>query len=434
MASRKTKLTSVPTFEETGLPESYRSEYLANPWAGKTATGGFLGIGKRQQQLQMQTNADQYVADLMARQHKEDYEDPLSSSSRLRAAGINPDLAGLDGAGVAGDAPGASQFPELDAAGQASSVANTMLSIISMFTGVPAAIADLTGKMIDNRSALVEQVMGVASLVDDDASALRPLVELPDDASLPNLLAAASSVAGRSEELGKVLFPHDKRMRQMFTDLYPKRQNSLRNQLARFENLRDMINVETSAELNDAETLRAMSVLYSRYQLESLRNKKIYEDALAEFYAEHPNFAPDLVKAQQEASLAEAHNDSARADYDTGLVEKLDVQKQANAINQGNAADALQAIEQQYRSRQNATDLKIIEETMKYFEDPGAYNTDQWYKDKGKGTLLKHKFSDEWKMAREKRKYQRAYERQYGKRSGGLKLSVPGVGSVDYRK
>lgn len=422
--------TTVPNFEDTGLPESYRAEYLANPWVGQSAPG--VGAQRRADQLKLQTSANQYVADLTSRAHEEEYNDPLRSSQRLRLAGYNPDLAGFEGAGQAGQAPSVSQFPDTDFTGRASDVASVMLNLFSMFTGVPNAIADLRGKMIDNRSALLEQLGGVIDLVDDDASNIRPILDLPDDASLPNLLAAGSVASSRSSELAQILFPNDKRMRKTFVDLYSKRRNTLSNQLKRFTSLKDIFNLENSPEFNDADTLRTMARLYSLYQLESLQNKAWYEHELAKFHEAHPDFMQDQLTADMEKDLSVSRDEKKRADYDAGVVDKLDPEKQATAINESSSAQAMESITTQYRERQNQTDFKVISKLKDYFEDPGAFNTDKWYKDNKKGSFLWHRFGDEFKMAREKRKYKNAYRRQYGKQSKGFKLTVPGVGSLGY--
>lgn len=425
---------TVPIFEETGLPESYRDLYLANPWRDKSATGGFLGIGRRQEQQQFQVNSDQYIADLQASARKEAYESPVQANARLRAAGVNTDLAGLDNAGAAGEAPEASSFPELDPARQASDVAGTMLNLFSLFTGVPNAVADLRGKIIDNRSAILDQIVGMSDIIDSDVSGLRPLQDLPEDASLPNILMAASKSVSRSDDLAKIFWPHDKRMQKMFTDLYPKRQDLLQNQLSRFENLRDLINVQNSPELADAETLRAMALLYSRYQLRKLQNDNWYQTELAKYREKHPDSQQDLFDAENKRDVAEAKNDTARADYDTGLVSKLDVEKQAAAINAQASSSEMQSLEDEYRSRQNKIDLETIEELQDYFADPDAPRNSEKYFNRKFGKNSWRASLKEMRQYRDDRKrFQHAYERQHGRKSGGLKLSVPGIGSIDYR-
>lgn len=95
----------LPSFEETGLPESYRDLYNANPaLAYQYQTGLWDRIGNifgfrtsedrtREQKLQ---EGNEYIAQLQALAREEAYNSEQSQSERMKAAGVNPALAGVN--------------------------------------------------------------------------------------------------------------------------------------------------------------------------------------------------------------------------------------------------------------------------------------------------------------------------------------------------
>lgn len=93
----------ISSFEESGLPESYKDVFNANPYNNYTYQPSlfdkifsFLGLRTFGDQYRedMASRSREYISQLVNQFREEEYNDPSSQANRLRNAGINPNLSG----------------------------------------------------------------------------------------------------------------------------------------------------------------------------------------------------------------------------------------------------------------------------------------------------------------------------------------------------
>lgn len=404
------------SFDESGLPASYRAEFEANPWLNLSASGGFLGFGKNREQKQINENARKYYADLLSRYHEETYNSPVEAVQRERLAGINPDLVGLDSAGVAGNRPDLSGSVEYSSpVEQLSSVADTLLSIASIATATPSVFAQLRGQKLANDAQSIENAGMMNDLVDSDAGALMPLKDLKDDASFGEILQAAYKSGSRADDLAKVFFPRSKSQQKQFTQSYHSRSNILKNQLSRFANLQQLNAALSSAEVSEPELSKLLTKTYMQYQLESLQNKVECEKRLNQFYKRNSGKLTDLEDKNLDSEVAAADASKSESELSKDIADNTD----GKSIG---SAQSAEGIVRYYKAKQDEIDLKYIKEFGEEVESMNGLDKAVDFMSSDRETAVKHKVH--------RRRYKSAHSRIYGRESSSshAKMSFKGIG------
>lgn len=112
------------------------------------------GTDKRNRQLQAETAAAEFDADLALQDYNNEYNSPTAKAERMRAAGLNPDLVGIDGvsdssglSGVTGSASFSTDKNKLDSTSQIMEGIQSMLGQAMQFA---ETYENMRSKTLDN--------------------------------------------------------------------------------------------------------------------------------------------------------------------------------------------------------------------------------------------------------------------------------------------
>lgn len=150
----------------------YRNiEYRESPWQGLLKWLGFrTNADAYKESLALQ--AKEYDAEVMNKAYNEQYESPLAEASRMRAAGLNPDLLGLgDVAGAAAPDIG-DENPPVSPTSDAESLqpvyqfATMCMSAVSTGMALAKDYAGLVNMGIVNDAGEIQNVKSVTDLAD----------------------------------------------------------------------------------------------------------------------------------------------------------------------------------------------------------------------------------------------------------------------------
>ena len=145
MSSNRETFTSKPV-DSSQAPVGYESQWMNNPyatfdyhhtWWQKLLEGFGIRTDFNKYQESMNMNAKEYEAQLLEKAHNEEFDSAAEQASRMRQAGINPDLqGGVDAGGSSGMEPDPSMpaAPGDDRAAFAG-FANTVMGIFTTAIG-----------------------------------------------------------------------------------------------------------------------------------------------------------------------------------------------------------------------------------------------------------------------------------------------------------
>lgn len=117
----------------------------------------------------MAVNAAEYNSQLMEKAHNEQYDSPAAQNARLRAAGINPDLAGETSSGSSSpmepdpNAPIAPEASNFQAFGQFTNMImsgfTSAIGLANQITGMIGNVEDIVSKRNSNRMSVVNDAI-----------------------------------------------------------------------------------------------------------------------------------------------------------------------------------------------------------------------------------------------------------------------------------
>lgn len=355
-------------WQTSGLPESYKDLFYANPYYDKTAKGGFLGFGRAKAQAQIDLERDKYIANLQQKAYDEAYNSPVQAAARERAAGINPDLSGLGDSGSAATPSIAPQsgieFP--DSLAQASDIANLLLNFASLGFSIPQMVSNNNAMKLDNEGRMIENAAALEELVFPHTQDY----EAVDSSSSgdENELSPAVKTASRAVILANSLFPGNKKeftnLRKKAERIYNANRNTAASQLLGLENL----NTKNVLQANLSEDAVNALKLYKKHELESIKNRLWLEERMSEFYATHKDeylkTLDDELKARDSTAQTtlDLNNEAAMK---ASFYSKYFYERDASALA---GADEAADIVRQYEKRQREIDLKTINELQDEME------------------------------------------------------------------
>lgn len=134
------------------------------------------GTDKRNRQLQAETAAAEFDADLALQDYNNEYNSPTAKAERMRAAGLNPDLAGIDGVSDSSGLSGLSGSAQLSPDASPLETANFWLSnsqnILSSAMQFAQQMESMRSTSLDNDIKNIDYVKALQSLKDDSSSSI----------------------------------------------------------------------------------------------------------------------------------------------------------------------------------------------------------------------------------------------------------------------
>ena len=112
------------------------------------------GTDKRNRLLQAETAASEFDSDIALLDYQNEYNSPTSKAERMRAAGLNPDLLGVEGAsdssGLSGLSGSASLQPEPNKLDKVSTIMDGVQSMLGQAIQFAETYQDMRSKTLDN--------------------------------------------------------------------------------------------------------------------------------------------------------------------------------------------------------------------------------------------------------------------------------------------
>lgn len=364
-------------FEKTGLPEEYRLEYQNNPY-NRTARGGFLGIGRRKEQQELDLERDKYIENLYARYHDETYNSEAAKVERLRLAGLNPDLQGIQSASETSSQPlSQSDIGFSDPVQQVSDMSNMLLNLVSIGLSVPHGIADLKGQRLANDAQSIANAMNVSGMAGSHVNDFLPVdfTVSDEDKGDSELLTAAMVTSSRAEDLAKMYWPgkskREARIRDQFIKAYKMSQGTTKTKLAE-KVWRHNLNKADSENENDPVVNETMKV-YNQYQLESAKNELWLQQQLDDFYSKHKDEYQQYLDEDLKSKLNSAMEGSSVSAYNMGVFNGSTGRSEGLAKGE-------EAIVREYMAKQRQADLAALQTLSDWFEKNGGFDPHfTWY-------------------------------------------------------
>lgn len=438
----------------SGLPESYKDVFYANPFVGKKATGGFLGIGRSKEQEQYDLERDKYIANLQAQARQELYESPVQAAARESAAGINADLNGLDDAVSASDAEVATlgDIDFADPMDHIQTMAQLFMNIASVGMAIPREIAGYKNIELVNDA----QEIANSDAIDDIAIAHASDYFNLDNFNLKDaydengyfipekLHIDASVLSDAGKTFAEKFFPGNTRsahrLRQKMSDAVKRNANTLQTNLRKYATLSELSKAITSNELSGKSA--EVAKLGIQYQIDSLINQTEVQKQLSEFYNKnHDKIVSNMGKsvgvessqlnaasAAADANILQSQAAGAQANFQKSFYENRDASQSAKYANQSETTGIENQILTQGKLEQLQIDLRYLKSMRDFYDTRPPFVSDQnfletlFYPRKHANRIIFH------------RRYEQAYDRVWNKSIGsdGFNISIPKIGNIGY--
>lgn len=292
-----------------GLTGGYRDLYLANPWATMTAEGGFLGIGRRRDQQQLDIKAAEYDANLAQQMYQEQYNSPEAQAERLKAAGINPDLAGGLSAGEAAGTPvSGSELQLSDPSKQMSDISGTLLNIAALAMSFPEGLAAIGTEKLAQGFQIAQAGKTLAESFPVEQTDISPL-----GSALAPVLVDSTVPASKIVETIPNLSGIQKRKLAQSIEV---NRRSLKSTLSGARDRQALFNLLNSPELSMPQIAKECLELESKLSLVKLKGALKEQEAFARFADENAKKAADNEKRKLEVEGEELEARSASASAD----------------------------------------------------------------------------------------------------------------------
>lgn len=167
-------------YKDLAAANPYANVEYKKSWWQKILSGLGFSTNYDRYLEQMNLQAREYENNLLLKQRDEAYNSPLQQAQREREAGLNPNLTGNVGPGESVPLPDDGNPPVVPEADQPFKVVEFAMSVVSGLQsafGLASGVADLSGKLIDNRSKKLSQFTQEDNLIMDSL-----LNVLPPDA------------------------------------------------------------------------------------------------------------------------------------------------------------------------------------------------------------------------------------------------------------
>lgn len=414
--------------DRSGLSADYQKLLDANPYANLTAKGGFLGIGRKKEQQQLDMKAAEYDANILMQQYSEDYNSPEAQVQRMRDAGINPDLAGGVSAGESAAVPvSPSEMKWSDPAQQIAMTADVLLNIASLAMAMPEALASTAASKLASGLALGEAGASLAKAFPEETIDIAPKGLAP---VLIKSGVSAQAIADAIPNLGK-------RQRQSLAKSIAMHRQSLVSTVSSASSRKQLAEILNSPSMQMPEVARDILGLQSLLSLEELKGNLRLKKALAENdekrakkAAENADKAVEVESQRLDASAAQAAAEKASAGAEIAESKvRGDIARSTDgkAIGEARTEDA---IRDKIAAETAEAQLDVIESA----EDEGLFDGTFITDILGMKVLSGHD-SENWREVKDKWKKRRAAKREekrfYKQRSSSGSISI-GPKGVSY--
>lgn len=413
----------------SGVPSGYEQLFAANPYRNQVASGGIFGIGKHKEQEQINMNAREYDANIMALIQQNQYNSAQEQASRLKDAGINPDLAGGVSPGEAAEAGiGQSGIDFVNPAEQVSSFLDNMLNIAALGMS-------FSQQGFDNGLALVDAAHQFAMQFPDSYLDITP----PGSGLAPVLVR--NGITGKS--IADTIPGLSTQQRVKFAKTFERSRGSMGAILGKAQTRKELADILNSPNVAFPEQSQRIIGLGLQIQEIGLKHELQAKVKLAEYSKQiAEQQASNAVSHEQTKSLQEeAMQASANAVKATAAAQEAEavVRKETaeatsgQEVGQSITADAIARQQEAIVRGEEAKAAKEQLEVIAKAEEEGVFD----------GTLVtdilkfrvgsdnKKRWDDLWNTYHKRRNAKRNEKRRYGSSSGSsVSVSVPGVGNV----
>lgn len=299
-------------FDSSGLPESYRNLYEANPYANMKASGGFLGIGKRKEQEQINMRAAEYNANLALQAYSEQYNSPEAQAERLSQAGINPDLSGGIAAGESAASPlSGAEIDFADPAKQIADFSSTLLNIAEIALSVPEGLASISSERIAQGMQIAQAGKMLANEFPRSQKDISPV----GSALAPVLVDSTVSASKIAETIPGL----SSRQRKQLEKSISLNRQSLRSTISSARDRKELFNLINSPELSFPKIAKEAIELEGKLSLLQLRGALRTQEALSRFSKENAEKQAKNQKRELEVAGEELEARSATASANKAL-------------------------------------------------------------------------------------------------------------------
>lgn len=381
--------------EAKAIVDKYANKVYSPNWLatiGRDVLGDYSGEDNFYQELDMQRDSElqQLLDSLRVETHQEDYQDPNSEASRMRAAGQNPDLLGTNGteggaAAVPPDETPPGVFDSASSEGSLTALFSTVGSVASIIAGgidIAGLIRDFShqGRMnaLQEISTLAGSQPGLSTLlaglnpdsVSSPSPDMSPGVGVGEDINDPHYKPLEDSIEPSvSVSTSKVpdaidSLPVSKRAKKMLRKL----QKSVGTGVASDELRSQRLEAQKQGEVNkfwlelfknEGDSIKELGEL----DVKLARLKKEFDIKMN---------SPELASATYNAQMASQGAALQQAQYESEFFDKLDPELAATGSNE-------EAIKRRYESQRDAIIAKQNAVIEKYFD--GALSSVQTISD-----------------------------------------------------
>lgn len=438
-------------WEKSGLPESYKNRFYANPYFGKTASGGFLGINQKSDQMKLDIESDKYIATLLEQAYKEQYESPVQAAARERAAGINPDLAGLSEAGQASDANSTpTGTPDLsNPMEHIQSFAGFLINLASFTAAIPKEVQAVKAASLANDAQAIANAGMLEDLViphtadfgfvDDSETEGKPDKNGYYDTEGQAILAARLEDDEEIDNLLKSIFGdgNDKRTTKLIEQakrIYKANRNTTKSRIARKELSTADHNADTALDTAiDADHLAKVTM---QYQINSMELALRTQLRLAEWDAKNAGKLTgqldnqlDMQIEQTHAATLQAEAAGAQARFNAGFYNARRPSYAAEAANTADKNSSRTGILESYRIDQMELDYQTLQQLGNWYgtqESKPTLFTDRWW---SQWVRPQWNGRRKWYNRQYEEAYKRFWGREYGSNEDGFQVGIPGIGN-----
>lgn len=403
----------------------YEDLWNSNPYAQNSRKdsifdkiGNLFGIrtGADKWQDELDMRAREFDSQLASIVREEDYNSESSKVTRMREAGFNPDLMGID------SASSASEFAEPETSPESSTDAGALQAaggVLSFGTGFTKSLLDIGNTLLTlEHNSLINE-----GLANDNASNVLDLVsnagnyyDMPDldiDTSdlTPEeaegvLLDSSKKVSGRIETIANMLFgsPRSRSVARAKANFI----KSMHGRSGTLSELNERLSKEVSAAVSKGDLNVARSQLKGR---KSVSNSELIEGAVLESTLLDAWYQAELSSINARWISDEGNQDLISEGLTNEAVQaaEIDPHQAAKAANTGFSADIADA-------NASIAESKVRSKEAEIAALDAEYRAQQW-------EIVKKTY-DEWKV-----KHPRRFRRQMLKRFGYTPVNEPSFGA-----
>lgn len=312
----------------TGLPSQYQDLIDANPYRGlnynRTGFQQFLSnLGFRTKyddfREQAQINAQEYDAGILSMMQQNQYNSPSAEASRMREAGLNPDLQGIgDVAESAQPTEDPNGMPAQDSGDMFGKAVSAITTFAGGFSEIIAGAMAMYKNFQDINTTRLENDSLVAGIAEDDVFKSIPAIGFTSDEEFANWQNQESSKVNSPDFFKLRNIP--KQLQSRYREVYSRALKDLPTDIARYKNnverakLRKEYSMIKGSQWYDTESDDALGAILEPLIGLSDRVTQL-EAQLAEKVAQNQNTEQNVVEGELQNRGIEADIRGSELDF-----------------------------------------------------------------------------------------------------------------------